>query len=58
MSNVLSMTGFATVEHKSPEFLLLWELRTVNQRFLETTFRLPEALRALSSHCATRQDRH
>ncbi|RZO78458.1 MAG: YicC family protein [OM182 bacterium] len=47
MSNVFSMTGFATVEHKSPEFLLVWELRTVNQRFLETTFRLPEALRSI-----------
>ena len=47
MSNVFSMTGFATVEHKSPEFLLVWELHTVNQRFLETTFRLPEALRSI-----------
>ena len=47
MSNVFSMTGFATGEHKSPEFLLVWELRTVNQRFLETTFRLPEALRSI-----------
>lgn len=47
MSNVFSMTGFAAVEHKSPEFLLVWELRTVNQRFLETTFRLPEALRGI-----------
>ena len=47
MSNVFSMTGFATVEHKSPDFLLVWELRTVNQRFLETTFRLPEALRSI-----------
>ena len=47
MSNVFSMTGFATVEYKSPEFLLVWELRTVNQRFLETTFRLPEALRSI-----------
>ena len=47
MSNVFSMTGFARVEHKSPDFHLVWELRTVNQRFLETTFRLPEALRGI-----------
>ena len=47
MSNVYSMTGFAAVQHKSPEFLLVWELRTVNQRFLETSFRLPEALRGI-----------
>ena len=46
MSNVFSMTGFANVERKSPDFHLVWELRTVNQRFLETTFRLPEALRS------------
>ena len=47
MSSVFSMTGFAREEHKSPDFYLVWELRTVNQRFLETTFRLPEALRGI-----------
>ena len=47
MSNVFSMTGFATVGHRSPDFHLVWELRTVNQRFLETTFRLPEALKGI-----------
>jgi len=42
-----SMTGFgrAAVESESGE--LLWELRSVNQRYLEMTVRMPEELRAL-----------
>ena len=57
MSNVFSMTGFACIEHKPPDFHLMWELRTVNQRFLETTFRVPEALRGIEQslrECARR----
>ena len=57
MSNVFSMTGFSSVEHRSPDFQLVWELRTVSQRFLETTFRLPEALKGIEQslrECARR----
>ena len=57
MSNVFSMTGFARVEHKSLDFDLVWGQRTVNQRFLETTFRVPEALRGIEQslrECARR----
>ncbi|MEC8436973.1 MAG: YicC/YloC family endoribonuclease [Pseudomonadota bacterium] len=33
--------------HRSADFQLVWELRTVNQRFLETTFRFLEALKGI-----------
>ena len=41
------MTGFARAEHKTSSYHLVWELKTVNQRFLETSFRLPESLRSI-----------
>ncbi|WP_406672778.1 YicC/YloC family endoribonuclease [Natronospira sp.] len=41
-----SMTGFARSETRSDAGFLVWELRSVNHRYLETSFRLPEALRA------------
>ncbi len=40
-----SMTGFANEEQKLPQGELAWELRTVNHRFLEVQFKLPEGLR-------------
>lgn len=46
---LLSMTGFARHEVKFPWGIAIWEIRSVNQRFLESTFRLPENLRALES---------
>jgi uncharacterized protein (TIGR00255 family) len=42
-----SMTGFARCEAKEEWGSLVWELRSVNHRFLETGLRLPEELRAL-----------
>jgi len=42
-----SMTGFARCEAKEPWGSLVWELRSVNHRFLDTSLRLPEELRAL-----------
>jgi uncharacterized protein (TIGR00255 family) len=42
-----SMTGFARCEAKEPWGSLVWELRSVNHRFLETGLRLPEELRSL-----------
>lgn len=44
---VFSMTAFARSQTETPSFLLVWELKSVNHRFLETQFRLPEQLRAL-----------
>ena len=44
-----SMTGFASGEITTSHGQLLWELRTVNHRYLEAQFRLPEGFRALES---------
>lgn len=41
-----SMTGFARKTAESPAGTLTCELRTVNHRFLDVQFRLPEELRA------------
>jgi uncharacterized protein (TIGR00255 family) len=42
-----SMTAFARHEQSSPWGVIIWELRSVNHRYLETSLRLPEALRSL-----------
>ncbi|MBS93869.1 MAG: YicC family protein [Chromatiales bacterium] len=42
-----SMTGFASSEQNTAQGKLLWELRTVNHRYLESTFKLPDGFRAL-----------
>ena len=44
-----SMTAFARQEQPSAWGTITWELRSVNHRYLETTLRLPEALRGLES---------
>lgn len=40
---VRSMTAFAHVQRSGPRAALGWELRSVNHRYLELNFRLPEA---------------
>ena len=42
-----SMTGFASGEIDTPQGTLLWELRSVNHRYLEMQFKLPDGFRAL-----------
>ena len=44
---IYSMTAFAHLEIKKEWGNAVWESRSVNQRFLETYFRLPEAFRHL-----------
>lgn len=44
---IASMTGFARRETSGPWGVLVCELRSVNHRFLEAGFRLPEELRSL-----------
>ncbi|MDQ5908802.1 MAG: YicC family protein [Pseudomonadota bacterium] len=44
-----SMTAFARQEQASAWGVIIWELRSVNHRYLETSIRLPEALRSLES---------
>ena len=46
-----SMTGFATAEVVAASFRLSWEIRSVNHRFLELGFRLPDELRGLEPEC-------
>jgi uncharacterized protein (TIGR00255 family) len=41
------MTAFARAAVDAHERHLVWELKTVNHRFLETQFRLPDALRSI-----------
>jgi len=44
---VNSMTAFARTQAHSTGFVLSWEIRSVNHRFLETQFRLPDQLRTI-----------
>lgn len=46
---IYSMTAFAHLELKKEWGNAVWELRSVNQRFLETYFRLPESVRHLEA---------
>ncbi len=43
----LSMTAFARRDEETPWGSLIWELRSVNHRYLEVASRLPEELRGL-----------
>lgn len=47
MNSMFSMTGFARAETRTTDFQLIWEIKTVNHRYLETTFKLPESLRGV-----------
>jgi uncharacterized protein (TIGR00255 family) len=42
-----SMTGFSTAEKVVAPFQLTWEIRSVNHRFLDLGFRIPDELRHL-----------
>ena len=44
---IYSMTAFARCEIKGEWGNAVWEIRSVNQRFLETYFRLPEQFRGI-----------
>ncbi|RUO20934.1 YicC family protein [Aliidiomarina iranensis] len=46
---IYSMTAYAREEVKSEWGTAVWELRSVNQRYLETYFRLPEQFRGLET---------
>ena len=46
---IRSMTAFARQEQQDEFGVLVWELRAVNQRYLELTLRLPDELRALET---------
>ena len=42
-----SMTAFARVQNQLGASLFCWELKSVNHRYLDVSFRLPEAFRSL-----------
>lgn len=44
---IQSMTAYARIEHKADWGTASWEIRSVNQRYLETYLRLPEQFRNL-----------
>ncbi|OOF71335.1 YicC/YloC family endoribonuclease [Rodentibacter caecimuris] len=46
---IYSMTAFARIEIKKIWGNAVWEIRSVNQRYLETFFRLPEQFRGLEN---------
>ncbi|MCC5795621.1 MAG: YicC family protein [Chromatiales bacterium] len=46
---VRSMTGFARAETSAQGCQLLWEMRSVNHRYMEVQLRLPEGLRHLEA---------
>lgn len=47
VSMVNSMTAFARAQTELDGLSLTWEIRSVNHRFLETQFRLPDQVRSL-----------
>ncbi|EGN75526.1 TIGR00255 family protein [Idiomarina sp. A28L] len=51
---IYSMTAYAREEVKSEWGTAVWELRSVNQRYLETYFRLPEQFRGLETNLRER----
>ncbi len=48
------MTGFASTQVEVGLFRLVWEVRSVNHRFLDVGLRLPEELRKLEPSCKER----
>jgi uncharacterized protein (TIGR00255 family) len=46
-----SMTGFSAADRTVAPLRLVWEVRSVNHRFLELGFRMPDELRAVEPAC-------
>lgn len=46
-----SMTAFSRIQSSFELYELTWEIKTVNHRFLDVFFRLPESMRFLEPHC-------
>lgn len=45
-----SMTAFARVQTQSDTTLVCWEIKAVNHRYLEASFRMPESVRFLETN--------
>jgi uncharacterized protein (TIGR00255 family) len=50
MPMIYSMTAFARVQQSFDFGMLCWELRSVNHRYSEVSFRVPDSLRYLEPH--------
>lgn len=46
---IRSMTGYARVEQQTPFGRISWEMRSVNHRYLDIGFKLPEEFRSLEN---------
>lgn len=46
MSAIQSMTGFSRVEESFGPIKVIWQMKSVNQRFLDLSFRIPESFAA------------
>jgi uncharacterized protein (TIGR00255 family) len=51
---IRSMTAYARVESERREGALIWELRSVNHRFVDVALKMPEALRFLEIEARNR----
>jgi uncharacterized protein (TIGR00255 family) len=51
---IQSMTAFGRAQAETPWGVLVWELRSVNHRYLETAIRMPEDLRGLEAEARSR----
>lgn len=51
---ITSMTAFSRLEHSGDWGSAVWEIRSVNHRYLEIGFRLPDELRALETRARER----
>ena len=56
--SVKSMTAFARIEGEQAFGGFSWELRSVNHRYLEPSFRLPEKFRAIEPQLRERLRNH
>ncbi len=45
----MSMTGFGRLETNAEDFSHVWEIRSVNNRFLDVKWRMPSVLRSLET---------
>lgn len=55
---IQSMTAYARIEHKAQWGTASWEIRSVNQRYLETYLRLPEQFRSFEPVLRDRLRKH
>ncbi|NNC97947.1 MAG: hypothetical protein HKN88_07720, partial [Gammaproteobacteria bacterium] len=53
-----SMTGFARAQGENQQLSLVWECRSVNHRYLDISFRIPDLLRDLESAFRERISAH